>query len=215
MNIIYKDVWLIQEGSAAPPPGCELLACIRCAIDTRWSFEIFLIERSQSEWRVWGAMCETEKACFDCLDLYFKERNNWRSDCIKVGLLLIATNEDININDAAAFLFTSILRLRVGGNFMGAVKIGLLSESQLWSAAQDVRKEREQVRSLAETIGKGSCIIRLARQLRLRPYPSGGDTYSWEMSCPRPPHEQWHKISISTETKRFSCVNCGCSGDEC
>jgi hypothetical protein len=144
-------------------------ASIRYEIDTRWSYEIFLIDRSQSEWCIWAAICETEKACCACLDLYFKESSNWRSDCTKVGLLLIATNKESTINDAAIFLFSFILRLRVRGSFMGPIKCGLLSEAQLRSADQEVRKEREKLCSLTETIGKNSRIIRLARQLHLRP----------------------------------------------
>jgi hypothetical protein len=212
MNVTYNDVWLKRDDGPAPPQGCELVASIQYVVDTKHSYEIFLIDECQSEWRVWTAICNTREACESCLGLYLNHSPNWQQNCLKAGLL-IAAQKELNIKDAAVFLLLSILRLRAGGQFMAPIKCGLLSEAELRSAEEEVQKERENIRSLAKTVGKNSRMIRLARKLHLSPAPSGDDVYSWYARCPWPPHEGWHKLSISTKTKRFFCVNCHGAGN--
>jgi hypothetical protein len=87
-----------------------------------------------------------------------------------------------------------------------------LTKAQLFSANEELQREKAIARSLAVDIGKNSRIVRLARRLHLRPNPSGDDKYSWTALCPRAHDERWHKLSISTKTKHFSCAHCDVSG---
>jgi hypothetical protein len=216
VNITYEDVWLTRADGLIPSSGCRLLASIRFSIDTQWSYEVLLIDRDRSEWRVWAAICETESACCNCLGLFLNHTSNWQVGCKKTGLLLAASGNDVDIHEAAAHLFSSILRLRARGSFMGVTTCGffdILSEARMWDLAADVRKEQENVRSSATQIGETSPMVALARQLYLKPWPSGEDEHSWTAPCPRAPHERWHNITISTKTEHFSCANCGVFGD--
>jgi hypothetical protein len=72
-----------------------------------------------------------------------------------------------------------------------------------------LKDQKEDCASRAKEIGRNSSILRLARKLCLHPRPSGIDEFSWYADCPG----CGGKLSISTQTKSFSCMTCVRSGN--
>jgi hypothetical protein len=118
MNIIYDDVWLKQDDYLTLPQNCTLVACIHyerdkikpapaptpaeesTPIPLSDSYEILLIDRHQSEWRMWGVICATEKSCRNCFDLYLKQNSSWQSES---GVAVSCFKHNIKYQQSSSF----------------------------------------------------------------------------------------------------------------